>query len=294
MLFQKKKLAAAVAALTFAAGVPAVLYPQVQAAAVSQASIDAKSQLGNELSQLAPASERNMTFVSVMKTGMGENVNEGFISFETEPSFTAQGNLKTATAVNGKEQVTAMPFYIQQTDKGSMAYFQTPDKKWQKSAIKADNLVDFLGGAFEKEFLQKLLLTAKDVSCYPDDNGIEKTYMLTVNGSMLQPILPTMPENESFNGISGAVWNKAMGSLGDFKVKIRIDNERHQITAMEADLSEPMHRVAKVMAEDPAYAPLASQLENGYFAVALQAGPNNILSNITVPKDVLKKAKNVD
>lgn len=289
-----QKITSLAAAFVFFTGMGSAAMPAVQAAAVQQ---DAKAQLTREAAELTPIKNRNLTFVLAAKTingkVLGETALEGNLIYSTRPDFVARGSVKAATALNGETKTQLIPFYMKGKKNSMDVYSQQPGGQWEKSTVKGENPQAFFTGSFEKELLQKLVYASRSVELL-DRQPSQDVYMLTVDAARFAPALTQLIPQESgtLDGMTAEDFYEVCQAMGDVRVKVALDPQKKEIVGMESDLSQPLQKALAALGEKmPQAAEFARNFGNGYCIVGYKGMSETDAETVSIPKDVLKKAK---
>ncbi|MDD6133478.1 MAG: hypothetical protein PUB49_02030 [Selenomonadaceae bacterium] len=224
---------------------------------------------------------------------------ESKLYFAAKPQLAGKGTVKVTMAVpNQPVSSIERDYYLQEKDEQLVAYFQTPDSSWVKSAVAMPAAQKKLYMESNKELVQASLETVKAVEL-GQANGDKQSYMVTVDG---EKILPYFAKVMSMAGEDGnnmlPLLKPVLENIGDFTYTIEIDRAKHMVTGMQANLTEPLRRMALASMEQakstPEQVAKAKELiSTSTMNLAIKAVPMDKVPDLKVPKKVEREAKAV-
>lgn len=283
----KKKMAVAGLTLAILLGGQASLFTMpVQAA--SYVTSSASQQFQNDLESLTKQNRHDYLYVLRVQGPMGENMSEGIVSYKLSPNVIVKGNMKTSA----QGVVSQTQFYVQETQKGLVSYFQGQDGKWVRSQSEAPVDFSILKNDLPKTLATQMQASAKDVQLLSTANH-QNSYKVVVDGGrFLQAFLQF---SEQAFGDRAADMMKMLNRLGDVTLFVTVDTQSHQLTGLKADLSQPIKNGVAAAAEmgdinavqAAAMKAMASNLQVQLEVASIDA---KSVGDIQVPASVVKSA----
>lgn len=284
----KRKIAVAGLTLALLVGGQASIFTMpVQAA--SYASVSDQQQFQKDMQSLTKQNRHDYLYVLRAQGPMGESLSEGIVSYKLSPNLTVKDNMKTRT--NGN--TSHMQFYTQETKKGLVNYVQSNESGWTRNETNAPVDLSLLKNNLPKTLGGQILSSAKNVQLLSSQNN-QNSYKVVVDGGRFLKAVPQFKE-QAFGAKTDEMM-KILDRLGDVTLFVVVDTDSHQLTALKADLSQPIQNAVAAAADSGdinAVQAAAMKAMAGSLQVQLEVSSidANTIGSIDVPDRVVKNAR---
>lgn len=233
-----------------------------------------------------------------------------FLASTARDTLKLEGDFELWTiGEDGKYIELDVPFYLDQTDKNMILYFQT-DKKWKKitTPISAANLVDMVATPNSQERSQ-MVDCVKNVTVLKD-NDAQRILLVQLDGAKIyQSLKAEMKNDPEIQAQQNTEIAKALDSYiengfanADIWYTWTVDKATWQTTTMSFNLSGLLQSIARTALSDTeseimSLEPVRQMLEAVAFYSECKAYTNYLNPNtarVEIPKNVISKAKEVE
>ena len=283
----KRKMAAAGLTLALFLGGQAGLSAMTADAASLEATPQTEA-FQRDMESLAPQNRYDYVYVLRVVGPMGESLSEGMVSYRTSPDFLAKGNMKTST--NGK--LSHMQFYSKETGKGLVNYVQANDGKWTETRSNGPVDLSLLKNDLPKTLGGQMIASAREVTLLSSAKG-QDNYRVTVDGGRFLKAIPQFKE-QAFGSSAGQMMDM-LDRIGDVPLFVTVDTENHRLTALKADLSQPIKNAVDAAASAGSINPIqaaAMKAMAGSLQVQLEVASvdQKASGTIEIPETVARNA----
>lgn len=290
----------------------------ISAWAPSAEAADAREALAADLAAIEDARSGAFTTLLAIDTPMGAATFRGDALFGTEPYFTGMGDGQvTVTPAGLPEMSFSRKGYIRESEYGVTTYYETESGEWEKFTRPRDEHDEAIDAGLAEvgDSLTSYLKSAE----LGEKAGSLQTYNVVFDGEKVaEAIKPYLGADEKaetakakkaskdskaaheeyLKTLSDEDLARALDAMGDPACTIVIDQDKHVVRSVEADLTAPVRSI--LLAELPYQGLTAEQqkshrelIEQSTVKILFTADRQNEIQDVTVPAEIIASAKEV-